>query len=156
MPDIFGNLHGLHNFRIHDNNLTGTLPLSLGNITRLQAVLMQNNDFDGCFPYNYTNFCINSQSFPDTEFDFSGNPQLPNGGDFSSFCSNGAGVCDTDLSCDWVQLFIQTGTQPLDLFFGLTSSSGHQAVNSGVSLVCLLYTSPSPRDLSTSRMPSSA
>ena len=27
---------------------------------------------------------------------------------------------------------------------------------SGVGLVCLLYTSPSPRDLSTSRMPSSA
>ena len=26
----------------------------------------------------------------------------------------------------------------------------------GLSLVCLLYTSPSPRDLSTSRMPSSA
>ena len=26
----------------------------------------------------------------------------------------------------------------------------------GVSYVCLLYTSPSPRDLSTSRMPSSA
>ena len=26
----------------------------------------------------------------------------------------------------------------------------------GLSLICLLYTSPSPRDLSTSRMPSSA
>ena len=28
--------------------------------------------------------------------------------------------------------------------------------NAGHTLVCLLYTSPSPRDLSTSRMPSSA
>ena len=27
---------------------------------------------------------------------------------------------------------------------------------SGMDLICLLYTSPSPRDLSTSRMPSSA
>ena len=27
---------------------------------------------------------------------------------------------------------------------------------SGMNVVCLLYTSPSPRDLSTSRMPSSA
>ena len=26
----------------------------------------------------------------------------------------------------------------------------------GLSMICLLYTSPSPRDLSTSRMPSSA
>ena len=29
-------------------------------------------------------------------------------------------------------------------------------MDGGVSQVCLLYTSPSPRDLSTSRMPSSA
>ena len=28
--------------------------------------------------------------------------------------------------------------------------------NAGHTLICLLYTSPSPRDLSTSRMPSSA
>ena len=28
--------------------------------------------------------------------------------------------------------------------------------NTGVKNICLLYTSPSPRDLSTSRMPSSA
>ena len=31
-----------------------------------------------------------------------------------------------------------------------------EAHNTGIGLVCLLYTSPSPRDLSTSRMPSSA
>ena len=31
-----------------------------------------------------------------------------------------------------------------------------KAFKAGVKLVCLLYTSPSPRDLSTSRMPSSA
>ena len=31
-----------------------------------------------------------------------------------------------------------------------------QAMSSALSFVCLLYTSPSPRDLSTSRMPSSA
>ena len=32
----------------------------------------------------------------------------------------------------------------------------HRNVLSAASQVCLLYTSPSPRDLSTSRMPSSA
>ena len=31
-----------------------------------------------------------------------------------------------------------------------------QAIGEGAGGVCLLYTSPSPRDLSTSRMPSSA
>ena len=33
---------------------------------------------------------------------------------------------------------------------------GHMMILLGVSYACLLYTSPSPRDLSTSRMPSSA
>ena len=35
-------------------------------------------------------------------------------------------------------------------------SSGLAIMYSGGGYVCLLYTSPSPRDLSTSRMPSSA
>ena len=33
---------------------------------------------------------------------------------------------------------------------------GYQGPLAGISKACLLYTSPSPRDLSTSRMPSSA
>jgi len=37
-----------------------------------------------------------------------------------------------------------------------TCMSGYQEVLSDPSYACLLYTSPSPRDLSTSRMPSSA
>ena len=32
----------------------------------------------------------------------------------------------------------------------------HKSLNMQVFSICLLYTSPSPRDLSTSRMPSSA
>ena len=40
-----------------------------------------------------------------------------------------------------------------DAFFDALSSTLHEA---GHGLYCLLYTSPSPRDLSTSRMPSSA
>ena len=42
---------------------------------------------------------------------------------------------------------------------GLTINLGYTFYkynNETVSIVCLLYTSPSPRDLSTSRMPSSA
>ena len=33
---------------------------------------------------------------------------------------------------------------------------GYQIPTGAVHMICLLYTSPSPRDLSTSRMPSSA
>ena len=36
------------------------------------------------------------------------------------------------------------------------TDTGLQALTDGQSYTCLLYTSPSPRDLSTSRMPSSA
>ena len=37
-----------------------------------------------------------------------------------------------------------------------TAVTGAGRTDSGVHATCLLYTSPSPRDLSTSRMPSSA
>ena len=39
---------------------------------------------------------------------------------------------------------------------GTSYTSGGQALDSQAVSTCLLYTSPSPRDLSTSRMPSSA
>ena len=39
---------------------------------------------------------------------------------------------------------------------GAIVQSGFAAAHSGNVTACLLYTSPSPRDLSTSRMPSSA
>ena len=51
-------------------------------------------------------------------------------------------------------MFIDPKTETVsveDLIRGVAVQSGNDA-----SIVCLLYTSPSPRDLSTSRMPSSA
>ena len=54
------------------------------------------------------------------------------------------------------QIFV-TGGVASSLGKGLTASSLGMLLRSrGLSVTCLLYTSPSPRDLSTSRMPSSA
>ena len=45
----------------------------------------------------------------------------------------------------------------MKIIFGIKAlDEGEQWVEPGISIGCLLYTSPSPRDLSTSRMPSSA
>ena len=47
--------------------------------------------------------------------------------------------------------------QPLKVIFGMVMCGYVIGSNEGVLYIsCLLYTSPSPRDLSTSRMPSSA
>ena len=50
---------------------------------------------------------------------------------------------------------IETGSKPLHVIED-ESSVYFTTISKGVVKVCLLYTSPSPRDLSTSRMPSSA
>ena len=47
------------------------------------------------------------------------------------------------------------GDQGIDVS-KLRNQTGLVALDPGFSTTCLLYTSPSPRDLSTSRMPSSA
>ena len=44
----------------------------------------------------------------------------------------------------------------LAISFGLAMSQGDYSRKMTIYGTCLLYTSPSPRDLSTSRMPSSA
>ena len=43
-----------------------------------------------------------------------------------------------------------------DLVRNILSVNGVEGIFLGQDFICLLYTSPSPRDLSTSRMPSSA
>ena len=57
-----------------------------------------------------------------------------------------------------VKRVLQEGRPIVDISFFEEDSSGLEelAASAGVPCLCLLYTSPSPRDLSTSRMPSSA
>ena len=44
----------------------------------------------------------------------------------------------------------------MDEYFKIVNELRANSISSEIYLDCLLYTSPSPRDLSTSRMPSSA
>ena len=68
----------------------------------------------------------------------------------------------TDIHGKWQHLTLTSDMIEEDSFteglaFDGSSIRGWKAINaSDMSMVCLLYTSPSPRDLSTSRMPSSA
>ena len=53
--------------------------------------------------------------------------------------------------------FIHVDTEKATPLFGSTIAHGFLSYDKNpCAIVCLLYTSPSPRDLSTSRMPSSA
>jgi len=55
---------------------------------------------------------------------------------------------------NWSLLLLDEAKQ--ELYFELAVGKASQALKDVRIKVCLLYTSPSPRDLSTSRMPSSA
>ena len=63
---------------------------------------------------------------------------------------NNIKILSSDLDCEW--LIVGAG------YTGLSASRklGQLYPNQKILLVCLLYTSPSPRDRQKSRMPSSA
>ena len=60
------------------------------------------------------------------------------------------------LNGDGRQLLAATQFDPVSLGVGVVGGAAVVAVGRFIEKSCLLYTSPSPRDLSTSRMPSSA
>ena len=72
----------------------------------------------------------------------------------------GTEVCDGGLfeARGQVHVVVHVGIALTDFQIGFTAMRLRGAVDDGGDEVacCLLYTSPSPRDLSTSRMPSSA
>ncbi|SFC71167.1 FG-GAP-like repeat-containing protein [Spirosoma endophyticum] len=85
IPASLGQLTQLQNLLLNESALTGTLPASLGNLPQLQNLQLYTNQLSGCFPGNYTALCRRAQ------ISFSGNPNLPGGGDFAAFCSTGTG-----------------------------------------------------------------
>ena len=76
--------------------------------------------------------------------------------DYSSFNITCFGESD-----GWIDLSISGGSAPYAVTcmtqIGIVFDTiQHTNISGGITRFCLLYTSPSPRDLSTSRMPSSA
>ena len=57
-------------------------------------------------------------------------------------------IKQTAIGLNYIDTYHRSGLYPVPLPSGIGLE--------GAGIICLLYTSPSPRDLSTSRMPSSA
>ncbi len=91
IPAEIGNLSGLESLSLSNNNLSGELPVELSNLSNLTGIYLSGNQLSGCFPISYEVFC-------NIDYYFSGNPGLPGGGDFASFCNDLSGACDPSLS----------------------------------------------------------
>lgn len=98
IPGTIGNLTNLKLLYFNDNMFSGSIPPEFGNLS-LQHFFLNNNQLIGCFPLALSPLC-NSLSLSNVK----GNPDLPNGGDFSSFCNNGAGTCSDCSSNDSLAL----------------------------------------------------
>jgi hypothetical protein len=83
LPSNLTLITGLQNLYLDDNNLTGTLLPGLGNLP-LSLIYLNNNNFSGCFPNSYLNFCDNS-------YNFTFNTNLPGMGNFNAFCADSTG-----------------------------------------------------------------
>lgn len=103
IPDFTG-LDQLHTIYLESNQLVGTLPEAIGNLSAINILWLKDNMLSGCIPASYTNLCsIQSVQMYNNE-------SLPSDGDFSLFCDQGLGVdndldtycsgIDTDDDCD--------------------------------------------------------
>jgi|GEM_PF-1960795 len=95
MPASLADMTKLQTLYIENNNLTGPLLPEIGNLSMLEIYWTKNNDLSGCYPGEYLQLCdIASHKF-------TGNTQLPNGGEsFDDFCASGqGGDVDEDGFC---------------------------------------------------------
>ena len=110
-----GDLTKLIILSLENNQLTGSIPIELGSLNDLQILYLNNNQLNGCFPQTLTQFCSIS-------YNFSGNANLPGGGDFGTFCTTGAGNCIEPV---WPGDFNNDGvTNNIDpLYWGVAQST---------------------------------
>lgn len=115
IPVELANMANIQSMSLNGNQLSGAIPSVLGNITSLQHISLANNQLNGCFPTEILSIC-------DISYDFSGNPNLPGGGDFAAFCADGTGACNaTDV---WPGDTNNDCTVDLDDFFNLGIQHG--------------------------------
>ena len=93
IPSEFGKLINLKILRLDNNQLSGEIPPELGNLNKILIINFKDNELSGCFPAPLNVFCDASINY------FSGNPNLPEGGDFDAFCNDGTGGCMEELTC---------------------------------------------------------
>lgn len=77
---------------MENNNLTGNIPSYLGDpalTPNLDIFVASDNDLSGCYPSSLQNLCIPNA----TLFFLDNNPQLPDAGDVTNFCSSNVGLC---------------------------------------------------------------
>ena len=114
----------------------------LSNIVSSRKVFTRYEITGGCFATECITITVNHPTTELTTQDLT----------IDAACSGGSGV--VDLASGIVsQMTLSSGAVLTTFHTNLTdATNGTNALSS----TCLLYTSPSPRDLSTSRMPSSA
>ncbi len=141
IPVELANLQELQQFMLGINQLSGPLPPELGELSNLTVLYMANNQFTGCFPPEYEVFCNNIHP---NNVNFSGNPDLPGGGDFEAFCDTGAGNCnytitgdiiyDQNLNCqhdtleEGLQNWMVAANSMTGDFYGWSDSTGNYTI----------------------------
>ena len=86
-----------------------------------------------------------------------GNQSAITSATFSPFQIQPKEEAPADFDTFWARKIQQLNEVPIDAKLRFHSSNTYSTTyNIDLGIICLLYTSPSPRDLSTSRMPSSA
>lgn len=158
----FTNLPYLSQLYIDNNALTGSIPV-FTNFNNLSSIDASNNQLSGCFD----NALLSSLCDIGVQYNFEGNPGLPGGGDFRSFCDTGFGSCipippGQSDSLELVKLYNATCnngctlnwdfTQPVSTWEGITLSnsfvSGIFIVERGLEGVIPNLNLPNLRDLS--------
>ena len=86
IPPELGNLINLYRLNLGNNQLIGTIPSEFGNLINLTELFLYGNQLSGCFPPELNIFC-------EIAYNFLGNADLPNNGDFTVFCENNLGSC---------------------------------------------------------------